>query len=283
MKVLIYPGSFKPPHKGHVRLLQDAIEQVKPDQVKILIGTKSRGIYDYHISRLVWTAYKACLFQKTTLVKSKEPVSDTYEICKGTDQYFVLAGKEDSRFDYFTQHPDKFGAVQIISIPRFFELSAKQIREHGGQDWLPVIPEIKEFTWTGLLNRVNLHLTKNAIRELKQLSIKLPYAINQYGRLILQSFTCDKIVQSGDTVCYISDFSSNSFYMFRARYGIDIGGFWYPSDQLRRDYDIFANDPYSFQFRYHICKKMLLEENEKITNLTNQLNTTEDFQGLVEI
>ena len=36
MKLLLFGGTFDPPHKGHIRLLQSAIDVVQPDKVVVM-------------------------------------------------------------------------------------------------------------------------------------------------------------------------------------------------------------------------------------------------------
>ncbi len=46
MKIGIFPGSFKPPHKGHFQLVKDAIKKDKLDKVIIIISKHSRYLDD---------------------------------------------------------------------------------------------------------------------------------------------------------------------------------------------------------------------------------------------
>lgn len=36
MKILLYGGTFDPPHKGHINLLKAAVKQIKPDRVIVM-------------------------------------------------------------------------------------------------------------------------------------------------------------------------------------------------------------------------------------------------------
>lgn len=36
MKILLYGGTFDPPHEGHINLLKAAVEQIKPDRVIVM-------------------------------------------------------------------------------------------------------------------------------------------------------------------------------------------------------------------------------------------------------
>ena len=40
-KIIIYGGSFDPPHKGHFKLLRAAIKEIKPDKVYVVAGWRS--------------------------------------------------------------------------------------------------------------------------------------------------------------------------------------------------------------------------------------------------
>lgn len=62
MNVLIYPGSFKPPHKGHLSVIKKALSNNKPkfDLIYIIISPKSRFSNNKKIeitgeqSKLIW-------------------------------------------------------------------------------------------------------------------------------------------------------------------------------------------------------------------------------------
>lgn len=42
MKIVFFPGSFKPPHKGHLRVVKSILKNEKPDKIYIIISNKSR-------------------------------------------------------------------------------------------------------------------------------------------------------------------------------------------------------------------------------------------------
>ena len=43
MKLLLFGGTFDPPHNGHVHLLQNAIAAVRPDRVVVMPAQRRPG------------------------------------------------------------------------------------------------------------------------------------------------------------------------------------------------------------------------------------------------
>ena len=46
MHIGLFPGSFKPPHKGHLQMVKDAIRKDKLDKVVIIISKYPRYLDD---------------------------------------------------------------------------------------------------------------------------------------------------------------------------------------------------------------------------------------------
>ena len=57
-KVSLYPGAFKPPHRGHVATILRSIDN-KTDKVIIFISTKEREDVDVEEAIEVWDLYKS--------------------------------------------------------------------------------------------------------------------------------------------------------------------------------------------------------------------------------
>ena len=72
--VLYLPGGFKPPHKGHFALAQDALSQYPGAQLVIMSGESPRGDITLDKARNVWDIYfKSIGEEKNVAVRALEP------------------------------------------------------------------------------------------------------------------------------------------------------------------------------------------------------------------
>ena len=98
--IALFPGAFKPPHKGHFAVVKKLLE--KADQVVILISPKTREGVTVDESLAIWDLYKTLLDGNVEVrVAAGSPVQEAYRVAKDNpDTKFILAaGKdEDSRF-----------------------------------------------------------------------------------------------------------------------------------------------------------------------------------------
>jgi cytidyltransferase-like protein len=98
--IALFPGAFKPPHKGHFAVVKKLLE--KADQVVVLISPKTREGVTVDESLAIWELYKTFLDGSVEVrVATGSPVAEAYRVAKDNpDTKFILAaGKdEDSRF-----------------------------------------------------------------------------------------------------------------------------------------------------------------------------------------
>jgi cytidyltransferase-like protein len=98
--IALFPGAFKPPHKGHFAVVKKLLE--KADQVVVLISPKTREGATVDESLAIWELYKTLLDGSVEVrVAAGSPVQEAYRVAKDNpDTKFILAaGKdEDSRF-----------------------------------------------------------------------------------------------------------------------------------------------------------------------------------------
>jgi hypothetical protein len=82
-KIALFPGSFKPPHKGHAEIVRQLVDDHKFDIVYVIISEKAVGSYTRDMSKKVWGEYlkSAGLTDKVVLIDSKNPspISDAYD------------------------------------------------------------------------------------------------------------------------------------------------------------------------------------------------------------
>jgi cytidyltransferase-like protein len=106
--IALFPGAFKPPHKGHFAVVKKLLE--KADQVVVLISPKTREGVTVDESLAIWELYKTLLDGSVEVrVAAGSPVQEAYRVAKDNpDTKFILAaGKdEDSRFNSAQKLPN---------------------------------------------------------------------------------------------------------------------------------------------------------------------------------
>jgi cytidyltransferase-like protein len=106
--IALFPGAFKPPHKGHFAVVKKLLENA--DQVVVLISPKTREGITADESVAVWELYKTLLDGSVEIrVAAENPVRETYDVIKNNpDTNFVVAfGKNDAdRFKQMNKNPN---------------------------------------------------------------------------------------------------------------------------------------------------------------------------------
>ena len=106
--IALFPGAFKPPHKGHLEVAQQLLQ--KADQVVILISPKTRDGVTADESAQIWDLYKNIINGSVEVKISEEsPIREVYNVVKDNpDTNFILAaGKgEIDRFKSALQFPN---------------------------------------------------------------------------------------------------------------------------------------------------------------------------------
>jgi cytidyltransferase-like protein len=101
--IAIFPGAFKPPHKGHFSVVKDLADQA--DEVVVLISPKQREGISAEESYAAWELYDTLLPDNVSFkIAAESPVSETYDVVKNNpDTKFIVAfGKgEIDRFKQF--------------------------------------------------------------------------------------------------------------------------------------------------------------------------------------
>ena len=95
--IAIFPGAFKPPHKGHVEVVKKLLQNA--DQVVVLISPKTREGVTADESVAVWELYKEILDNNVEIrVATENPIKETYDLVKNNpDTNFIVAfGKGES-------------------------------------------------------------------------------------------------------------------------------------------------------------------------------------------
>jgi cytidyltransferase-like protein len=125
--IALFPGAFKPPHKGHFAAVKKLLEQA--DQVVILISPKTREGVTADESIAIWELYKTLLDGSVEIrVTGESPVKEAYKVAESNpDTNFILAaGKgEDDRFKTAIA---KLPNVKSIDVGNFEGTNATDLR-----------------------------------------------------------------------------------------------------------------------------------------------------------
>jgi hypothetical protein len=129
MKIAIYPGAFKPPHKGHFQVVKLLVDRDDISEVVVAVSSKERGGVTLEQSLKVWELYTNILGTKVKVIAAEgSPVYYTLSSIKNNpDQDFVVAfGKEESsRFASLADNPK----VEVFDAGNFENISATDFRD----------------------------------------------------------------------------------------------------------------------------------------------------------
>lgn len=89
--IALFPGAFKPPHKGHLEVVEQLLQ--KADQVVVLISPKTRDGVTADESAQIWDLYKTIINGSVEVKISEEsPIREVYNVVKDNpDTNFILA------------------------------------------------------------------------------------------------------------------------------------------------------------------------------------------------
>jgi hypothetical protein len=131
-KVSIYPGAFKPPHKGHVRAALSSIDD-KTDKVIIFMSSKERDGVSVEEAQKVWDLYKSNIpeLDKIEIVQTPTPVTAVYDYAKDNPTHDIRAvfGKgEQERFKSLLDK-EKYPHVEVFDSGTVGTYSATDLRK----------------------------------------------------------------------------------------------------------------------------------------------------------
>ena len=145
--IALFPGKFKPPHKGHFSVVKQLLN--KADQVVILISPKIHDGISPDESVAAWELYKDQLVDGNKVeirVSAVTPVRDVYDFVENNPELTVYAayGKgEESRYKNLSKYPN----AKIFDAGNFGGLNATDLRQairDGNEE------EIKKFLPDGV-------------------------------------------------------------------------------------------------------------------------------------
>jgi predicted nucleotidyltransferase len=126
--IALFPGAFKPPHKGHVDVVQKLLKG--SDQVVVLVSPKTREGITADESVAVWNLYKDKeLFDGSVEIKISPvtPVGDVYDVVEDNPdtEFRVAFGKgEIGRY----KNIEKFPNVKVFDAGEIEGVSATNLR-----------------------------------------------------------------------------------------------------------------------------------------------------------
>ena len=129
-KVSLYPGAFKPPHKGHVSIALDSLE-TDTDKLLLFVSTKAREDVEVEESLKAWELYKESVpgLERMEIVPTATPVKDVYDYAKNNPTHDIKAvfGKgEEARY---TSLATKYPNVEIYNAGTVGNYSATDLRK----------------------------------------------------------------------------------------------------------------------------------------------------------
>jgi hypothetical protein len=154
-KVSLYPGAFKPPHKGHVEVALRSIDD-KTDKVIVFLSTKEREGVDIEQAKKVWDLYKANIpeLEKIEIHPTPTPVKAVYDYAKDNPAHDIRAvfGKgEEERFKSLLDK-EKYPHVEVFDAGVVDEFSATTLRKairdkdlETIKDYIPYLINVDDF------------------------------------------------------------------------------------------------------------------------------------------
>jgi cytidyltransferase-like protein len=127
--IALFPGKFKPPHKGHFSVVKQLLN--KADQVVVLISPKIHDGISPDESVAAWELYKDQLVDGNKVeirVSAVTPVKDVYDFVENNPELTVYAayGKgEESRYKNLSKYPN----AKIFDAGNFGGLNATDLRK----------------------------------------------------------------------------------------------------------------------------------------------------------
>ena len=124
--IALFPGAFKPPHKGHFKVVEQLLD--KADQVVVLVSPNIRDGISAEESVAVWELYKTKLDGPLEIkITEGSPVREVYDVVKnnmGTDFLLAFGKEEGDRFGNSVKYPN----AKVFDAGNFEGVNATMLR-----------------------------------------------------------------------------------------------------------------------------------------------------------
>ena len=149
--IALFPGAFKPPHKGHFDVVKQLLQRA--DEVVILISPKTREGITADESVAIWNLYKTKLDGSIEIKISEiTPIKETYDVVKENPNtnFLVAFGKgEIDRYKTMNEYPNvtifDAGEIEGVNATGLRMALLKDNNDEEIQGYLPEGITVEEF------------------------------------------------------------------------------------------------------------------------------------------
>lgn len=157
-KVGLFPGSFRPPHKGHLDLIKQALNDF--GKITIIVSQPEkhmRSSMPAEESKRLFDIYTKGLPVETVIGQESSPyVEAANYINQGRGDCVLTSNKEETKFDYFNFPKKVYEATMPVSAREMRSIiESPKTREEKKAELLGYLPQLPE---TEIMNVLNILL-----------------------------------------------------------------------------------------------------------------------------
>ena len=157
-KVGLFPGSFRPPHKGHLDLIKQALNDF--GKITIIVSQPekhARSSMPAEESKRLFDIYTKGLPVETIIGEESSPyVEAANYINQGRGDCVLTSNKEETKFDYFNFPKKVYDATMPVSAREMRSIiQSPKTREEKKAELLGYLPQLPE---TEIINVLNILL-----------------------------------------------------------------------------------------------------------------------------
>lgn len=154
-KVGLFPGSFRPPHKGHLDLIKQALNDF--GKITIIVSQPEkhmRSSIPAEESKRLFDIYTKGLPVETVIGQESSPyVEAANYINQGRGDCVLTSNKEETKFDYFNFPKKVYEATMPVSAREMRSIiESPKTREEKKAELLGYLPQLPETETMNVLN-----------------------------------------------------------------------------------------------------------------------------------